>query len=59
MTTPRIETLSVTQACQALGLSRASLYRLIERRQLRRTKLLGRTLFRLSEIERLLQRSTR
>ncbi len=49
--------LSVTQAAQYLGVSRASLYRLLSSGELRTTKLGGRTLIRRVDADALLEAS--
>lgn len=49
--------LSVTQAAQYLGVSRASLYRLLNSGELRTTKLGGRTLIRRVDADALLEAS--
>jgi excisionase family DNA binding protein len=59
VSTPKIQAFTVKEACKLLGISRASLDRLVKRKQLRRTKLLGRCLYRATELEKLLDRATR
>jgi excisionase family DNA binding protein len=59
VSTPKIQSYSVAQACALLAVSRSTLDRLVRRKQLRRTKLLGRSVFRASELEKLLDRATR
>lgn len=59
MSTPKIQTYTAKETCALLAVSRSTLDRLVKRKQLRRTKLLGRSVFRASELEKLLDRATR
>jgi excisionase family DNA binding protein len=59
VSTPKIQAFTAKETCALLGVSRATLDRLVRRKQLRRTKLLGRSVYRASELERLLDRATR
>jgi excisionase family DNA binding protein len=52
-------TLDVRGACEYLGIGRATLYRLVKARALPKTKLAGCTRFKVRELDRLLERSTR
>jgi excisionase family DNA binding protein len=59
VSTPKIQTYTVPQACALLAVSRSTLDRLVRKKILKKTKLLGRVLFRQSELEKLLDHATR
>lgn len=54
-----IPLLTVEEACRHLRVGRSTLYRLVAARQLRLTKVGGRTRLRVSELERFVDRHTR
>jgi excisionase family DNA binding protein len=50
-----IKTLSINDACRALGIGRTAIYRLIGEGRVKAVKLAGRTLIAVSELDRLVQ----